>query len=187
MALALAPWAMDPGVQLGPLGPQGGTSAVKLSLPILPAICMCGTRCSMSPSLLPVSMWLFLSNLSCRTSVQLNFRWFWMIIAPSLVVIMMWLWEDASTSFTCATIWTRNLLHLCFVVVVFPLKMPFPRPSKKKQNRTKKQNYTLFQGWHHFYYLLQSVSYYPHLSLTLISYFNLLLHCKSLWLTDIVA
>ena len=66
--LALEAWAEGPVVELGTLGIPPNF--------YLPHVGV-GPGGSVSlPLLLPVLMWLFLYILSCRTSVQLDFRWF---------------------------------------------------------------------------------------------------------------
>lgn len=75
------PWAVEPGVVLGPLAPPGGTTASEASLPLLHTWLRVGVgpACSASPPLLPVSTRL-LYVLSYRASVQLDLRWFCRLI-----------------------------------------------------------------------------------------------------------
>ena len=67
------------GVGPEPLAPQVGPPQLRKPSQFISTTRGCGPSPSVSLSLLPVLMWL-LYILSCRTSIQLDFRWFWRMI-----------------------------------------------------------------------------------------------------------
>ena len=65
--LALEPWAGGPSVGLGLLTPHGEPTQSRYASPVLTVTVGVGPACSLSPPLLPVSIWLLLYILSYRT------------------------------------------------------------------------------------------------------------------------
>ena len=104
--LALKALSSGLGVGLGPLAPQGGPLILRYPSRILTAgdgpgvlsFCPSYWSCSVASSYI----------FGCRISVQLHFRCFWMMVFCSLLVILMWLWEDSSTDITQVVILTRT-------------------------------------------------------------------------------
>lgn len=93
----------------------GEISGAEISLLLLTRLAVnVGLVCSMSLPLLPVSMWLLLYIHSYRTSVQLNFRQFSMMVVCSLFVILMWLWEEVSIVFTYSYLNQKSYSNLVF-------------------------------------------------------------------------
>ena len=72
-------WAGDPGVGLGPLASRGVLHSQDIPPSICPLHMGVELAHSLSPTLLPVSMWL-LYIFCCRTSIQLDVRLFWMMV-----------------------------------------------------------------------------------------------------------
>ena len=104
----LEPWAGDSGIYLGHLTLQRELHSQDISPDFYRPYVYVGPAHCTSPPLLPVYSWLLLHIHSYRTFVQLDFRQFLMIAFCSLIVILMWSWEEASTVISHPAIMTRT-------------------------------------------------------------------------------
>ena len=76
-------WGQGPGMRLGPLASHGDSPQLRYPSDFSPPLVGIRTACSAFLPFLPVSVWLLLYILSCKTSIQLDFKRFQMMIALS--------------------------------------------------------------------------------------------------------
>ena len=103
--------AGEPRVELGTVAPQGKSAWLRHPLPFPTNTSRFGTSLPHVLPLAPVSLWPPLYLLSYRAVLSQTLGVSQWQLPCTLVAILMWLWQDASTLFIYSDILTKSLKH----------------------------------------------------------------------------